>query len=79
MTAGPYKYIWRCAKCANHLVNISQMDGMIKQEKKCPKCKSINILTLANGELFIHCQFYNPRLQNYSDEIPDNYSYQEQE
>lgn len=75
MANGSYKYIWRCAKCSNHLTNIMQIDGIVKQEKKCPKCKSINILTFANGEIFIKCRFFNPNIGSYSDESGDNYLY----
>lgn len=55
-----------------------QIDGIVKQEKKCPKCKSINILTYANGEIFIQCKFFNPSLNTYNegmDGIGENYPY----
>jgi len=51
------------------------MDGILKQEKKCPKCKSLNELTLANNEIFIHCRFYNHDKNNYSEEFMENYPY----
>jgi len=69
MADNNYKYIWRCAKCSHHFVNIREMDGLIKQEKKCPKCKSVNLLTLVNGQINIQCKCYDPNL--------DNYNYQE--
>ena len=69
------KYIWRCAKCSNHFANISQSEGFIKQEKKCPKCKSINFLTLTQKEIYINCKFFDPRTNGYTEELEDNYSY----
>lgn len=74
-----YKYIWRCAKCSSHFTNITKMDGILKQEKKCPKCKSLNILTLANREIFIHCKFYDPNINDYGNEMSSNYPYPELE
>jgi phage FluMu protein Com len=59
------KYIWRCAKCTNHFANINRMEGLIKQEKKCPKCKSLNILTLTNGEIFIQCKSAGEEMCDY--------------
>ena len=49
-------FIWRCAKCSCHFANIEKNDGVLKQEKKCPKCKSLNILTLSENEIKIHCK-----------------------
>jgi phage FluMu protein Com len=31
------------------------MEGILKQEKKCPKCKSINMLLLSENEIRIQC------------------------
>jgi len=77
MSDNNYNYIWRCAKCSSHFVNITKMDGVLKQEKKCPKCKSLNIITLGNKEIFIHCKFFNPNMKNYEDGYRGNYSYSE--
>jgi phage FluMu protein Com len=51
-----YKYVWRCVRCSNHFANISFSTGTLKEEKKCPKCKSINYLTLNNGDIYVHCR-----------------------
>jgi len=50
-------YIWRCAKCSAHFANISRVGGLIKIEKKCPKCKALNILTLSKKEIILQCKF----------------------
>ncbi len=73
-----YKYIWRCAKCFNHFANISNMDsGILKQEKKCPKCKSLNILTLSNKEILIKCKLFDPSINGYSSDRDSSYTYPE--
>ena len=69
------KYIWRCAKCSCHFANISRTDGMIKQEKKCPKCKALNILTLTPKEIYLNCKLFDPRINGYTEEFEDNYTY----
>jgi len=51
-----YEYIWRCAKCSHHLANIVKAEGVLKQEKKCPKCKSINVLNFDNGNTTVECR-----------------------
>lgn len=56
MSENNYKYIWRCAKCSSHFANIISLEGDLKQEKKCPKCKSLNSLNLNNKEITIHCK-----------------------
>lgn len=71
-----YNYMWRCAKCSYHFANITKMEGVLKQEKKCPKCKSLNILTLADREIFIHCKIYDPRFNGYTqEEVEESYPY----
>ena len=75
MTDNNYNYIWRCAKCSCHFSNITKMEGIIKQEKKCPKCKSLNHLTMADKEIFIHCRFFDPTINGYSYEVAENYPY----
>ncbi|MCK5320479.1 hypothetical protein KAJ61_03760 [Candidatus Parcubacteria bacterium] len=77
MPSSSYNFIWRCAKCSNHFANITKMDGVLKQEKKCPKCKSINIITLANKEIFIHCKLYDQNTNDYRNEFENNYPYPE--
>jgi len=54
------EFIWRCAKCTCHFANIMKFAGFIKQEKKCPKCKSLNILTIKDKEIYIQCQEPRP-------------------
>ena len=69
------KYIWRCARCSNHFANIVKTQGSLKQEKKCPKCKSLNELTLTNKEIFIHCKFFDPEINGYGKTLEENYPY----
>ena len=75
MPDNSYNYIWRCAKCSCHFANITKMEGMLKQEKKCPKCKSLNTITLGNKEIFIHCKFFDPDIDGYHSESMENYPY----
>lgn len=64
MSNGDFKYIWRCTKCSNHLLNILYAEGFLKQEKKCPKCKSLNILTISNSEISVICKYFNTKEPN---------------
>ncbi|MFH1822223.1 MAG: hypothetical protein ABH830_00820 [Patescibacteria group bacterium] len=75
MSETTYKYIWRCARCTSHFSNIYKTQGMLKQEKKCSKCKSLNTLTLTDKEIFIHCRFFDPRTNGYQEEIEENFPY----
>jgi len=75
MSDSPVKYIWRCAKCSCHFSNISQIEGVLRQEKKCPKCKSLNILTLTDKEIIIHCKLFDRQTKNYQEEVQENYNY----
>jgi len=69
-----YFYMWRCAKCFYHFANISQVEGILKEQKKCPKCKSLNTLTLTSKEITINCKFYDPNVNGYTDEISTAYN-----
>lgn len=71
MPENNYKYIWRCAKCSAHFANIIKLEGNIKQEKKCPKCKALNILNLNNKEMMIICRQH----EEGETEINSNYQY----
>lgn len=64
MAEQDYKYIWRCAKCTCHISSIYKAEGIIKQEKKCSKCKSMNTITLTNNEIYIHCKFHDSQNGN---------------
>jgi len=75
MPDNDYKYIWRCAKCSNHFANIQEAEGLIKIEKKCPKCKSLNILTLSNKEIIIHCKCFDPETNSLKEESPQEEEY----
>ena len=66
-------YMWRCAKCFYHFANISKVEGLLKEEKKCPKCKSLNILTLTSKEIILTCKLYNPETNGYSGQSRDIY------
>lgn len=74
MSEASYKYIWRCAKCASHFVSISRVEGVLRQEKKCPKCKSLNSLTLTEKEIIIHCRLFEPQDSCFREES-ENYPY----
>lgn len=67
--------MWRCAKCFYHFANISQVEGKLKEQKKCPKCKSLNTLTLTSKEININCKLYDPTTQGYTDEIDRAFNY----
>jgi len=69
MSNGDFKYIWRCVKCSCHFANILYAEGFLKQEKKCPKCKSLNLLTMSNSEISVICKYLNSS-------IPDNENYE---
>lgn len=73
MPEAAYKYIWRCARCSSHFANVYKTEGIIKQEKKCPKCKSLNTLTLSAKEIYIHCLFYDPQKNSFQEEIDRTY------
>jgi phage FluMu protein Com len=65
------EFIWRCTRCSNHFSIITTTQGIIKQEKKCPKCKWLNILTLTDKEIFIHCKPGETAQENYYEETGD--------
>jgi phage FluMu protein Com len=70
-----FKYIWRCVRCSYHFANISKSEGMIKEEKKCPKCKSLNILTLTDKDLFIECKLSSSESNGYYNGIEESYRF----
>ncbi|MBI5765614.1 hypothetical protein HZA71_00095 [Candidatus Falkowbacteria bacterium] len=45
------------------------MEGAIRQEKKCPKCKALNILALNGEEISIICRPSPPSMNNGREEI----------
>ena len=61
-------YMWRCAKCFYHFANISKVQGVMREEKKCPKCKALNVLTLSNKQLKLECRFYDPTTNGYTND-----------
>ena len=73
MANGNYKYVWRCAKCSCHFANIQRSDGIIKMEKKCPKCKSVNTLTLTEKEVYMQCRLYDPHTNGYNGDSENSY------
>jgi phage FluMu protein Com len=34
------------------------MDGSVKMEKKCPRCKAVNVVAFINEEISIKCKLY---------------------
>ena len=73
MTEGSFNFIWRCAKCSSHFSNITKMEGILKLEKKCPKCKSLNILTLTNREIMINCKLFSQETNAYYEDFSENF------
>ena len=71
----PFIYIWRCAKCSNHFANISKVEGILKLDKKCPKCKSQNQLTLTSKEIYIHCTYFDQGTNGYGPVVQERYPY----
>lgn len=63
-----FQFIWRCLKCSNHFANIKKSEGILNQEKKCPKCKSLNAIKLENNKIYAICKPYDP-IANGSREI----------
>jgi len=61
-------YIWRCAKCSCHFANLLRSEGMTKLEKKCPKCKALNVLSFSEKEITLHCRVIN----EYGDRLAEN-------
>ncbi len=72
-----YMYMWRCAKCFYHFANIAKIEGMLKEEKKCPKCKSLNILTLTKQEIILHCKVYDQATDGYHGELREVSNYED--
>jgi phage FluMu protein Com len=64
MTAEQCKYMWRCVKCSNHFASIMHLDGIVRIEKKCPKCKCVNLLNYSNGEISLKCKISSPEVNN---------------
>lgn len=56
---------WRCAKCSYHFANIFIAEGALRQEKKCPRCKSLNSLSMSTKEINIKCKACDLNLNNY--------------
>ena len=72
MASSDYKHMWRCIKCGNHFANIQNSEGLVKMEKKCPKCKSLNSLTLTDKEVYMQCRFYDQRINGYNANLEEN-------
>ena len=66
------QHIWRCSKCSCHMANIITAVGRIRLEKKCPKCKSLNIITITNKELTSQCKYYDPNINDCSGDTDEN-------
>ncbi len=75
MSDSSFEYIWRCAKCSCHFSSISRVEGVLRQEKKCPKCKSLNTLTLTEKEIIIHCKMFDQQTNGYREGVDLNYPY----
>lgn len=62
------QFIWRCVKCSSHFANMISLSGNLKLEKKCPKCKALNSLTINNKEINLNCLYPEPSENNFDDE-----------
>ena len=47
------------------------------EEKKCPKCKSLNILTLTKQEIILHCKVYDQATDGYHGELREVSNYED--
>ena len=74
MSRENYVYMWRCAKCFYHFANIAKVEGLLKEEKKCPKCKALNVLTLTSKEINLSCKLYDPSIDGYADQLSSSYN-----
>lgn len=63
----PIFYTLRCLKCSCHFSNIITVEGIVKVEKKCPKCKCLNVITLSNKEINIRCQLETENMTREND------------
>lgn len=59
-------YTLRCAKCTCHFANIVHLSGIVKIEKKCPKCKYLNTIILSEKEINIQCRLTEEAGQGYN-------------
>ena len=75
MSNGNLKFIWRCVNCSNHFANVEKMNSQLKLEKKCSKCKSINILTLSGKEIFIKCKIFEPEINSLEKSMEERFDY----
>ncbi|KKQ77184.1 MAG: hypothetical protein US99_C0046G0009 [Candidatus Daviesbacteria bacterium GW2011_GWF2_38_6] len=46
----------RCLKCTCHFSNILKVAGMVKIEKKCSRCKCLNVITMTDKDITINCK-----------------------
>ncbi|HPA25769.1 MAG TPA: hypothetical protein PLK76_03355 [bacterium] len=60
----PVFHTLRCLKCACHFSNILKVEGMVKIEKKCPKCKCLNTINLTSKEITIKCKLEPENIDN---------------
>jgi phage FluMu protein Com len=70
----PY-YTLRCGKCSSHFSNILEFNGLIKLEKKCPKCKALNIFTLSNKEIIVQCKMADSNTPDHDNDLPSGEYY----
>lgn len=72
-------YIWRCARCSYHFANIAKVEGSIREEKKCPKCKALNVMIIRNNEITLQCKLTEAGGSGFSDNAVDSYGFREEE
>ncbi len=65
-------YTLRCAKCSCHFSSILELNGLMKLEKKCPKCKAVNVFTISNKEIDIQCKITDDRSSDNNGFAADN-------
>jgi len=68
-------YTLRCAKCTSYFSTILAINGQLKMEKKCPKCKALNTFTLNSKQITIDCRISDTATDNFTgEEAPAEFS-----
>jgi phage FluMu protein Com len=50
------------------------MGRSVKMEKKCPKCKAVNVVTFVGGEISINCNLHpGNKKEGYTERIEEGF------